>query len=79
MNEQTISFDGRTAIWTGAQDKNEFEKITNPYAVLYGFQRNFEGEKEVKTFLFHHKKIYQKQIPKPLLLSCPYKTHPFIL
>lgn len=50
---------------------DEFEKTTNPYAVLYGFQRNFEGEKEVKTFLFHHDYLRQQMITHPTCFVTP--------
>lgn len=49
----------------------EYEKITNPYAVLYGFQRNFEGEKEVKTFLYHHDYLKQQMITHPTCFVTP--------
>ena len=49
----------------------EFEKIVNPYAVLYGFQRNFEGEKEIKTFLYHHDYLKQQMITHPTCFVTP--------
>lgn len=49
----------------------EFKKIENPYAVLYGLQRNFEGEKEVKTFLFHHDYLKQQMITHPTCFVTP--------
>ena len=49
----------------------EFERINKPYVVLYGFQRNFEGEKEVKTFLFHHDYLKQQMITHPTCFVTP--------
>lgn len=49
----------------------EFKKIENPHAVLYGFQRNFEGEKEVKTFLYHHDYLKYQMITHPTCFVTP--------
>ena len=49
----------------------EYKKITNPYVVLYGFQRNFEGEKEVKTCLFHHDYLKKQMITHPTCFVTP--------
>lgn len=49
----------------------EYEKIDNPYAVLYGFQRNYEGEKEVATFLYHHDYLKKQMITHPTCFVTP--------
>lgn len=49
----------------------ELEKISNPYAVLYGFQRNIREEKEVKTFLYHHDFLNSQMITHPTCFVTP--------
>ena len=49
----------------------EYKKIPDPYVVLYGFQRNFEGEKEVKTCLFHHDYLKKQMITHPTCFVTP--------
>ena len=49
----------------------ELEKISNPYTVLYGFQRNIRDEKEVKTFLYHHDFLKSQMITHPTCFVTP--------
>lgn len=49
----------------------EMENISNPYVVLYGFQRNFRKEKEVKTFLYHHDFLKNQMITHPTCFVTP--------
>lgn len=49
----------------------EIENIPNPYTVLYGFQRNFREEKEVKTFLYHHDYLKNQMITHPTCFVTP--------
>lgn len=43
----------------------EYEKTKETYAVLYGIQRNYEGEKEVSSVLYHHDYLKKQMITHP--------------
>lgn len=44
---------------------NEYSKKREKYAILYGFQRNYEGEKETSCVLYHHDYLKRQMITHP--------------
>ncbi|MBQ9991375.1 MAG: glycosyltransferase [Lachnospiraceae bacterium] len=43
----------------------EYLKKREPHMILYGFQRNFQGEREKSTVLFHHDFLVEQMITHP--------------
>lgn len=43
----------------------EYAKTKEKYAVLYGIQRNYEGEREVSSVLYHHDYLKKQMIMHP--------------